>query len=200
MLIGYILLRDSYRFQGVEPTNILALEALIRAGCELIYLDFWDEEKTQLHLLLSELKTNDILIVPRSKILGSSRASFLQRIQLLQYKGVHLQSIEDNYFLPSSLSLSERLNLTTKFFPVAELNRSNCQPITLIPRPQTSQKDCGRPPLPKEQKELIRLLRLLRINQLQNHQKPITVLRLCRLARICKQTYYNLFPSSQKSA
>ena len=192
MLIGYNLLRKDGRYKGAKTANLLAVEALVTAGCDKIYLDFIGQEKTQLALVLNRLKTGDILMVPRSQILGESRASFLQTIQTLQRQGVHLQSLEENYLFPSSFSLLDWLELSTQLFPDEELTRSNYQPI---PLPQKSPKDGGRPALPEEQKELIRLLKLVRINQ-----KKINISKICRLASVCRQSYYNLFPPHQKSA
>ncbi len=191
MIIGYNLLREDHRFKGVEKDNLLAVETLVRAGCERIYVDFsLKQEKRQLIKVLSLLKTNDTLIVPRSKILGESKSSFLQRIEILQQKGVHLQSLEENYLFPSSFSLLDWLNLSLKLFPDEDLGE-NFQPISL---PKKNDK-IGRHPLPREQQELIRLLRLVRIGQ-----KKINVTKICKLAGICRPTFYNLFPAHKKSA
>ena len=191
MIIGYNLLREDHRFKGVERDNLLAVETLVRAGCERIYLDFSrKQEKRQLIKVLSLLEANDTLIVPRSKILGESKSSFLQRIEILQQKGVHLQSLEENYLFPSSFSLLDWLNLSLKLFPDEEFS-SNSQPVSL---PKKNDKT-GRHPLPKEQQELIRLLRLVRIGQ-----KKINVTKICKLAGICRPTFYNLFPANKKSA
>lgn len=196
MLIGYILLRK-YQKTGTEQNALLAIEALVRARCDRIYLDFLTQKKTQLALVLSSLKAGDILVIPKSKILGESRASFLQIIQILQREGVHLQSIEEDYFLTASSSFVDCFNLATRLFPNEEITLSNCQSFAL---PQEQKKDGGRPAIPEEKKELIRLLRLLKINQKKINQSKITITKICRLASVSRQSYYNIFPRTQKSA
>ena len=191
MIIGYNLLRQDHRFRRAKQNNFLAVETLLKAGCEQIYVDFYEnQQKSQLIKALSLLETDDILIVPRSKILGGSKSSFLQRIEVLKQKGVHLQSLEEDYLFPSSFSLLDWLQLTGKLFPDDEF-LSNSQPIPLSKKINK----IGRSPLSQEQQELIRLLRLVKIKQ-----KKISVSKICKLAGVCRRTYYNLFPVQSKSA
>ena len=187
MRTGYNLLRKSSRSSSVEEANLIAVNTLIQAGCERIYLDFAPGEKSQLWKALSLLKPGNTLLVPRFQILAKSQSSFLKIIDALKQKSAHLESLEESYLLSSNSQLIECLNLATALFPSEE---KYCRCIRPLKKPKIN----GRPHISNEQKELIHLLHLLKIND-----KKINVTKICQLSGICRATYYNLFPDSNKT-
>ena len=189
MLVGYNLLRRSSHSPTVEEANLIAVNTLVQAGCQVIYLDFLDGDRRQLKQILSLLEPGYTLLVPRFEILAKSQSSFLQIIETLKKHNSHVQSLEENYLLDSNSPLIECFNLATKFFLAEDRSTSNSK---LIPF-KREDKGEGRPPTSEEKKELIRLLRSLKINN-----KKITICQICKMANIGRTTYYNLFPIDKK--
>ena len=194
MLIGYELLREDSRPSAVEQLKTEAVEKLHQAGCQRIYLDFQKGTNTQLQSAFSDLKAGDILVVLRFNSLGDSKLSFLQNLNLLRVKGVHLQSLEENFLLPSNSMKTEDLIKT--LFPFAEPRKKSGSSPT-VPKtqkePKTKKgKKMGRPiAMPEEKRELIRLLRAC--------NQDITITEICKLVNISRPTYHKYFPKRQSS-
>ncbi len=200
MLIGYELLREDSRPSAVEQLKTEAVEKLHQAGCQRIYLDFQKGTNTQLQSAFSDLKAGDILVVLRFDSLGDSKLSFLQNLNLLRVKGVHLQSLEENFLLPSNSMKTQDLIKT--LFPFVEPRKksgsSPTLPIThqqpkIQKKPKTKKgKKMGRPiAMPEEKRELIRLLRAC--------NQDITITEICKLVNISRPTYHKYFPKRQSS-
>lgn len=178
MLIGYELLRKDDLLDA-EQSNTEAVKRLEQAGCSQIYLDFDRENRLQFQEAFESLKTGDILVLIRLDSLGSSRLSFLHQLTLLKEKGVHLQSLNENFLIPSNSLPTEVL--IKKLLSLSQLNKCS----STLEKKRKSKK--GRPTaLPPEKRELVRLLK-------KTNQK-ISITEICKLAGISRPTYNKYFP------
>ncbi len=160
-----------------------AVSQLQKAGCSKIFLDFPSGNHTELNAAMNSLSCGDILVVIRFNSLGTDRLSFLKNLNILRIKGVHLQSLSENFLLPSN-------PLETEDFIKSCFSPQQHQPIQYVEnQPSSNKKKIGRPSLPMEKIELIRLL--------QANNPRMTITEICNLASISRPTYHKYFPKSQ---
>lgn len=172
MLIGYNLLSKS------EQANNLAVTRLKEAGCQTIY--------TERDVAFSSLARGDTLVIPRLKVLAKSRLLFIQTFILLEKKGVHLQSLSENLFFPRNSMVTQSWDLIDQIFPPKKKLKASKSS-------KNEQKEQGRPSTEEDTLKLIKILKKdLRMFK-KNPPEP-NIAKVCRVAGICRQTYYNYFP------
>ena len=176
MEIGYILLST------LEQTNVLELDDLNQAGCTSVYIDLHPAKRKQLRKALSSLNSGDTLVVPNFKVLGSSKLSFLQNFNLLKEKSIYLRSLKENCLLSPSSMTTKDIELIENSLPTENrLNQTTSLPISLAKK---TKRKRGRPKgIPPEKLQIIDFLK--------TEYQGISIAKLCRLANISRQTYYN---------
>ena len=180
MKIGYNLLRKDDLLPDADQSKILPLEDFKQAGCTNFCVDFSDLDRQQLKKVLSELKSGDTLVIPNFKVLGTSKFDFLQNLNLLKKKGIHLHSLEDDYLFSSHSMNTESLNLVKSLFPAQERAQRTNSTTNILKK---TKRKKGRPKgIPPEKIQLINLLKA--------EYHDINIAELCRLANISRPSYY----------